>query len=101
MKKPMYYESHITVSPLFGKDLDTFKNICAYWGFRVADLYMLKDRDVTPERSNKDTFCTGRHQDQELLHQNMMSIVSDSEDCGLKVWRYKIEAILTDVRLSK
>lgn len=97
----LYFECHVTIEPVFDEHLDIFKAICRKWGFRVAELLMKKRKDDTAERSQYDTFCTGRGKDYEDLHVRMMCVVCDSQAAGLKVWRYKIENTLIDVRLKE
>ena len=93
-----YYESHVTIEPVFGPKLVLFKELAMKRNFRVAELVMIKDRDSTEERSNKDAFCTGRGATFEELRGRMAKLVHDCTEAGLDVWRYKIEAILLDVR---
>ena len=95
-----YYEAHITVEPVFGERLEHFKEICAKQDFHVADLYMLKRKEDTPERSRYDTFCTGRDTDFTNL-QNRMAILRVLLDRhAFKIWRYKIESTIIDVRVN-
>jgi hypothetical protein len=98
---PLVYESHITIEPVFGERFTLFSNCSRYFGFKPAKLLMQKDRDVTAERSDKDSFCTGHaHSYDELLHSTKL-LVRVLQHEGFKVWRYKIEAILTDVKLKE
>jgi len=97
---PIYYESHVTVEPCFGDELKTFNQISGQFGFRVADLFLQKDRTVTPERSNKDSFCTGKDKNYEDLKLRMDCLVTKLEKYNIQVWRAKIEAILYDERFK-
>ena len=63
----MYYESHVTVEPLFGEDLEKLKSIAEVYKFRVADLLMQKRPEDSPERSKYDTFATGQHKNLRLI----------------------------------
>jgi hypothetical protein len=99
--KPLYYESHVTVEPVFGERLANFALICARYGFQAASLLLQKNRAATPERSDKDAFCTGRSDNRKALHKRMDSLVLDLQACGFQVWRYKIEAALIDVKLER
>jgi hypothetical protein len=99
--KPLYYESHVTIEPVFGSRLERFKFVAARWGFHVATLLLQKNRKDTEERSNKDAFCTGRSEDRKQLTKRMDSLVLDLQACGFQVWRYKIEAALIDVKLER
>lgn len=74
--------------------------LCAEQRFRVADLLMKKRQADTPERSQNDTFCTGRSQDVEELTSRMTQLVQALRQNGFQVWRYKLEAALIDTRLK-
>lgn len=93
-----YYESHITIEPVFGEQLELFRMLCKDYGFKAADLLMQKEREDTPVRSDKDTFCTGRGKDFDDLKARMLRLTAQLEDHGYQVWRRKIEAILYDER---
>lgn len=96
-----YFECHITIEPIFGKELEEFKEICKPFNFKVANLLMQKDREATPERSDKDTFCTGHDKDYDNIHKRMMGLVKATQAAKFKVWRYKIEDVLLDVKLNR
>lgn len=98
MENVRYFESHITIEPVFAERLELFKMLCEEHGFRAADLLMQKDREDKPERSNKDTFCTGRGRDFDELKARMHRLVANLEDHDYKVWREKIEAVIYDKR---
>ena len=93
-----YWECHITIEPVFDERLELFKMVIAEQDFRAADLVMIKSRAAKPERSNKDTFCTGRSKDFNDLNKRMQELCNDLEIAGFKVWRNKIEAIIIDER---
>lgn len=95
-----YFESHITIEPVFGERLERFKVIAAEYGFKAADLLMQKQRADTPTRSDKDTFCTGRGQNKKALELYMSALVKRLQGEGFQVWRYKIEAVLIDERIN-
>lgn len=98
---PKYFESHVTIEPVFGERLALFQELCVQYGFKAAKLLMQKDRESTPERSDKDTFCTGHALSYVVLQQRMMDLVDRLVEKDFRVWRYKIEAVLTDVRLPR
>jgi len=98
--KPLYYESHITIEPVYGPELVKFEYLAKAQGYRVARLLLQKDRDSTPERSDKDSFCTGRDKDYDSLHYRMMSLVANLQETGFKVWRYKIESVIFDEKVK-
>lgn len=95
----LYFECHVTVEPVFDERLDLLKEIVKPYRFHVADLLMRKRMADAPERSQFDTFCTGRSTDYEDLREAMISLVNTLEKCGFEVWRFKIENTLLDVRL--
>lgn len=95
-----YYESHVTIEPVFEERLELFREICRKWSFRAADLLMQKRKVETPMRSDKDTFCTGRGKDFDELKELMLQLVSELREQGFAVWRQKIEAVLLDERLK-
>ena len=92
------YEAHITIEPVFGERFDQFERCCAPYKFRPAELLMQKQRAVTPERSNKDSFCTGHSKDYKDIYIRTCQLVTDLKESGFDVWRYKIEGIVLDVR---
>lgn len=98
---PLYYESHITIEPVFETTLEIFKHLCEKHGFKAANLLMQKERESVPERSNKDTFATGQDEKFIVLQSRMHSLLGDLMMDGFKVWRYKIEAILLDQKLDR
>jgi len=63
----LYYESHVTVEPVFDERLEKFKEICAPHTFKPAKLLMKKRSFDTPVRSEYDTFCTGKNKNEEKL----------------------------------
>lgn len=99
MEKALYYESHITVEPVFNERLAEMKAICEPFRFRVADLLMKKRPEDTATRSAFDTFCTGRGQSGVELSARMTGLVRQLEASGFTVWRYKLEAALIDTKV--
>lgn len=97
----MYYESHITVEPVFEERLEKFTELCAVHGFRPAKLMMQKRSSDTPERSKHDSFCTGRGKTENELAARMHGLVQDLQDAGFAVWRYKIEHVILDFKFGK
>ena len=94
----MDFECHITIEPVFDKDLRLVTAIADKHGFRVADLLMKKRREDTPERSSWDTFMTARSSSYDVVHRMMMLCVEELLSLSFKVWRRKIELILLDER---
>lgn len=97
MKKALYYfESHITIEPIFDEVLEKADNIAKKHKFQIADLLMQKRAKDTPERSKYDTFMTGRGVDYEDLCTRTEKCIKELQADGLTVWRYKIEDTLMD-----
>jgi hypothetical protein len=92
------FESHITIEPVFGTRFQQFEQCCASYKFRPAELLLQKQRETTPERSSKDSLCTGHSKRYEDILERTERLVGDLKECGFEVWRYKIEGIVLDVR---
>lgn len=96
----LYFESHITIEPVFDGHLLEVKDIVECYGFKVADLLMKKREKDTETRSKYDTFCTTRSKSYQQIENNTLACVDRLTNRGFKVWRYKIENTLIDVRLK-
>lgn len=92
------YEAHITIEPVFGERFDLFERLCAPYKFRPAELLLMKQRTETPQRSNKDSFCTGHSKSYDDLLIRTQELVDCLKQHGFEVWRYKLEGMLVDVR---
>lgn len=95
------YEAHLTVEPVEGVALALFQDTVKKYGFRVADLVMIKDRRVTEQRSNRDSFCTGWGDDPAALREDVIQLKERLEGIGIKVWRWKIEQTIEDWRVER
>ena len=93
-----YYEAHITIEPVFEKDLEKFKEICKEFDFHVAELLMKKRKKDTGKRSTNDSFCTGRSISYSDIEMRMLELIEKLKKLSFKVWRYKIESTLLDSR---
>lgn len=93
-----YYESHITIEPVFDEDLDKVTHIAESQRFKVAKLLMKKRAEDTEERSKYDTFMTGHSQEYNDLEERMKGCINTLISKGYKVWRYKIEHVVLDSR---
>jgi hypothetical protein len=96
-----YYESHVTIEPVFGERLDLAREISAKYRFKVADLLMQKRAEDSPERSAKDTFTTGHSKTLEDLSSRMFCLEADLRREGFHVWRAKIEAVIIDTKYPR
>lgn len=90
------YECHITIEPVFDERLAQAKVLAGLVEFKVASLYMKRDREATELRSENDTFMTGHDQDFDNIQERMGDLVALLRLNGFNVWRYKIEQILVD-----
>lgn len=96
--KSLYYECHVTIEPVFGERLENFQAVCETENFHVAKLLMQKRAEDTPERSAKDSFCTGHSQDYGDIYTRMINLIHRLQEHGFQVWRYKIEDCVLDSR---
>ena len=96
----LYYECHITIEPVFDERLALADCISDKNYFRVADLLMQKRHEDLPTRSKFDTFMTGRHKNDQILRDRMLSTIKDLQSHGFVVWRYKIEDTICDSKLD-
>lgn len=93
-----YYESHVTIEPVFDDRRDAVAAIGKRHGFRLALLLMQKRSEDTPERSKHDTFMTAHSTDEGGMTGRIVHVVNELRAAGFKVWRYKLERILLDSR---
>lgn len=101
LPEPLYYESHITIEPVFDERLELFSLLCSKHRFKPAKLLFQKREHDTPERSTKDSFCTGHGKDYDGLKQRMELLVKDLKENNFKIWRQKIESVLYDFKMSR
>lgn len=100
MEARLYYESHVTIEPVFDERREQAKAIAIKHGFRLADLLMKKRSEETEERSSKDTFMTGHGKHFEDIETRTKNLVIALQEDGYKVWRYKIEDTVLDSRFE-
>lgn len=90
----LYYESHITIDPVYEDGLAKFKKLAAKYNFRVAKLLMEK----TP--STLDSFCTSRSKEYTQIVNDTICLVEALRGEGFHVRRYKIEDTLVDSKIE-
>lgn len=100
MNSELYYECHVTIEPVFDKELAKVQEIARTHKFRVADLLMKKRKKDTVKRSEYDTFMTSRSKSYEDLESRMRDLISDIRDQEIVVWRYKIEDTVVDSKIK-
>lgn len=92
----LYYESHITIDPVRNSVAVThLKRLAAVYGFKVAELIMMKGGTEPLE----DSFMTGRAKDYEELGARTASMVISLKQNHFKVRRYKIEETIIDSKI--
>lgn len=94
----LYFESHITIEPVFDDALAKATELAKLEGFKIANLLMQKREIDTPERSKHDTFMTGHSQSFGDLRERTIRLVNLLKVNDFKVWRYKIEDVPIDSR---
>lgn len=99
-EKPLYYEAHVTIEPVFDERLDKFVLLCKEYKFYVATLLMQKRKEATTERSMYDSFCTAHGQDEGELKRRMFALLDSLKKESYQIWRYKIEVVPLDSRYN-
>ncbi len=95
-----YYESHVTIDPVFDEKREQVSEIAKKYGFKLAHLLMQKSKMDTPEESKRDTFMTGHGVNFIDIGFRTMNVVKELKLSGFTVHRYKIEDILLDSRIE-
>lgn len=95
-----YFETHVTIEPIFDERLKEAEEIAKRSNFKIASLLMKKREADTEERSKYDTFMTGHGKSLDDMKARLTSIVNDLIAAGFKVWRYKIEDTVMDSRIN-
>lgn len=98
--KTLYYESHITIKPVFDERLEYAKGIATHFGFKMAELLMKKREEENPSISPYDTFMTGHDEDYENLLFRMKELIGALHFEEFYVFRYKIESVVLDSRFK-
>lgn len=94
----LYFEAHVTIDPVFGKDLENLKLIASNETFRVAKLVLRKTSN-SEEMHVDDSFMTARSDDyQNILNRTLAVVEALDADSRYNVRRYKIENTLLDRR---
>lgn len=96
----LYFESHVTIEPVFDERRGFAAQIATKHKFRLADLLMKKRSEQTEERSDKDTFMTRTHVSLEVITEATKALVLELQKEGFKVWRYKIEDTVFDSKFE-
>jgi hypothetical protein len=100
LKTDLYFESHVTLEPVFGDRLERLKEIAKQYSFRVADLVMQKNIADAGTPHEKDSFCTSRSKEWRVIESRTRYFVNALLSDGFKVYRYKIENTLVDSKIK-
>lgn len=95
----LYFETHVTIEPIFDDRLVLAGELAQKHGFKIASLLMKKREEDTEERSKYDTFMTGHGKSLNAMKANVIALVNELVSQGFKVWRYKIEDTVMDSRI--
>lgn len=96
----LYYESHVTIEPVFDLRRVLAGNVASRYGFRLAKLIMRKDSADAEMPSTDDTFMTANDKNLERLKVATIGLVLQLKSCDFQVRRYKIEDTILDSRIS-
>lgn len=99
--KPKYFECHVTIDPVFGDDLERFKEVSGIHRFKVAKLLMKKGKDDTAEPSKMDAFATARSDNYRKMLGDLEQYIWHLSQSGFIIRRAKIEAVLLDVKFKR
>jgi len=95
------YECHVTIDPHEGDIREAVEIIAANFGFKVANLVMIRNRVVTEERSNKDLFISSKSEYLPELELRMHKLISILSSIKIEIWRYKLEHIIIDMKRTE
>lgn len=90
-----YFEAHVTIDPVHGKDRCNVDDISRANHFKLAKLFMVKGVEAS-----EDTFITGHAIELDLLTLRLRSLVASLQASGYVVRRYKIEDTVLDSRIQ-
>jgi hypothetical protein len=94
----IYFETHVTIEPIFDERLKEASAIAGKHGFKIATLLMKKRVEDTETRSKYDTFMTSHSMSLQTSKDRIHSLIKELKLNDFKVWRYKIEDIVLDSR---
>jgi len=96
----LYYESHVTIDPVFDARRKVAILCAAYYGFRLAKLIMRKDYADAETESTDDTFMTAVAYDLSDIQYRTRGLVEMLLRNQFVVRRYKIEDAIMDSRVA-
>lgn len=94
-----YYESHVTIDPVFGARRALLADIARNYEFRIAPLFMRKSQaDIEGQPHNDDAFMTGHSVNDKDITDRTSELVHALRTHNFAVRRYKIEETMCDSR---
>jgi hypothetical protein len=94
----LYFESHITIDPVFDQERETVSKMAQAAGFRLAKLIMRKSTRDAEQPSQDDTFMTSHSRSYADIESRTVALVQGLQNEGYTVRRYKIENTILDSR---
>ncbi len=94
----LYYESHITIDPVFDDAREMASELAKQYKFKLATLIMRKREADEEKPAEDDTFMTGHSKDYQDISARTRGLVELLQTNGYQVRRYKIEDTLVDSR---
>lgn len=96
----LYFESHITIEPVFDEQREKAAKIAHEHGFRLAELLMKKRRKDIAKRSMHDTFMTSHSTQFNDIKNRTIACIQELKANNFKIWRYKIEDTILDSKIN-
>jgi hypothetical protein len=98
VKSALYYETHVTIDPVFDERREEAAKTAEAYGFRLAKLIMRKRTADAEQPSRDDTFMTGHGADWDDMTVRTIGLIKALQRRGFVIRRYKIEDTLIDSR---
>lgn len=95
----LYYESHVTIDPVFDDLKYRVALTATKYSFKVAKLMLRRDATHSEEYID-DAFMSARGNDYQELEARTTCLILDLKVYGVVVRRYKIESTLLDSRID-
>lgn len=100
-KAELYFESHITIEPVFGTERERVTLMVQRFGFKLAKLIMRKEKSDLLTPHVDDTFMTAHGESLEDIQVRTAQCVATLRmEASVEVRRYKIEEAIIDSRFE-
>jgi len=96
----LYFESHVTMDPVFDADRDKLAAIVKPFGFKLANLIMRKREADGEQPHQDDTFATAHGSELAAILERTRACVRALSEHGFVVRRYKVEDTVVDSRIE-